>query len=304
MKRLFMINTDSDCYRKMRRAPQASPFNDHWLRLGFAFMTPPKKDPNFYDSALAELRTGDFLFAYESEVGIVALGTVSAQPSLDPIAGGTALYPDPDEIVLQFPVAWDPTVELPVQEITAAGTTPRGGPIPLWRVGSPKMLALLTDLLAESEVHKRDEQELAALARIQADATLTLKEREAIGKARIGHGVFRSRLLGIEKGCRITGISDPAHLRASHIKPWVECAGQEHLDGNNGLLLSPHVDHLFDQGFISFEDDGRMLLSSRLAPALLHAWSIPIDSRVGPFNAEQARYMAYHRTHRFKREDE
>src|SRR3546814_3413344 len=48
-------------------------------------------------------------------------------------------------------------------------------------------------------------------------------------------------------------------LRASHIKPWSKCAsGDERVDGNNGLLLSPTADHLFDRGWITFEDDGAL----------------------------------------------
>jgi transposase len=51
------------------------------------------------------------------------------------------------------------------------------------------------------------------------------------------------------------------HLRASHIRPWRDSDNEARLDGENGLLLTPTIDHLFDRGFISFEDDGRLLIS-------------------------------------------
>jgi putative restriction endonuclease len=65
----------------------------------------------------------------------------------------------------------------------------------------------------------------------------------------------------IESSCRITKVENPVHLRASHCKPWRDSTKQERLDGENGLLLTPSIDHLFDRGFISFEDKGRLIIS-------------------------------------------
>lgn len=68
--------------------------------------------------------------------------------------------------------------------------------------------------------------------------------------------------MAIERHCRITRVDKPEHLRASHCKPWRDCnTNQERLDGENGLLLTPSIDHLFDHGFISFEDSGRLIIS-------------------------------------------
>jgi hypothetical protein len=47
-------------------------------------------------------------------------------------------------------------------------------------------------------------------------------------------------------------VNEPRHLKASHIKPWRDATDAERLDGSNGLLLSPHIDHLFDEGYITF----------------------------------------------------
>jgi putative restriction endonuclease len=60
----------------------------------------------------------------------------------------------------------------------------------------------------------------------------------------------------IERCCRITGVNNLAHLRASHCKPWRDSNNEERLHGENGLLLTPTIDHLFDRGFISFENAG------------------------------------------------
>ncbi|WP_306755463.1 HNH endonuclease signature motif containing protein [Paracoccus actinidiae] len=64
------------------------------------------------------------------------------------------------------------------------------------------------------------------------------------------------------------------HLRASHIKPWRASTTYEKLDGNNGLLLSLHIGHLFDQGFISFADDGALLVSPQADVDTLILWGL------------------------------
>jgi len=120
-------------------------------------------------------------------------------------------------------------------------------------------------------------------------------EKEQVIKARRGQGVFRSRVESIEDGCRITGLTLKEHLRASHIKPWRDSTNVERLDGNNGLLLAPHVDHLFDKGFLSFDGEGKVLISHRLNPSVLAAWAIDQNANVGGFAAEQLVYLAYHR---------
>ena len=104
----------------------------------------------------------------------------------------------------------------------------------------------------------------------------------------------------IEKRCRVTGVSDERHLRASQIKPWRFSADHEKLDGNNGLLLSPHIDHLFDRGYISFAADGLLMLSAWLKNDILLAWGLDPHANVGEFGAEQELYLQFHRTEVFK----
>lgn len=113
--------------------------------------------------------------------------------------------------------------------------------------------------------------------------------------ARRGQGLFRRRVELIERGCRLTGVTDRAHLRASHIKPWRHSTNEERLDGHNGLLLAPHIDHLFDRGFISFADDSQLLISPRLNRDLLEAWGIEPERSVHAFSAEQQGFLSFHR---------
>jgi putative restriction endonuclease len=84
--------------------------------------------------------------------------------------------------------------------------------------------------------------------------------------ARRAQDVFRSALMDYWNGrCPLTGTTDPALLRASHIVPWSDCNDEQRLDVHNGLLLSALWDAAFDCGLVSFADNGSVLASSQLS---------------------------------------
>jgi len=130
---------------------------------------------------------------------------------------------------------------------------------------------------------------------ILQNTSLQETEKAQLSKSRRGQGIFRANLERIEKRCRVTYLEVKKYLIASHIKPWRESSNYERLDGNNGLLLSPHIDKLFDKGFISFSDNGDMIISNKLDQQILHSWSIDSQINVGLFNEEQMKYLDYHR---------
>ncbi len=139
-----------------------------------------------------------------------------------------------------------------------------------------------------------EEHELHAVA---SDATLQETERQAIVFARRGQGLFKQRVMAIERACRITGVARQEHLRASHCKPWRDATNEERLDGENGLLLTPSIDHLFDRGFIGFEDNGQVVVSPVAHGDALRRMGVDPDRppRVGMFSAGQRNYLEYHR---------
>lgn len=99
--------------------------------------------------------------------------------------------------------------------------------------------------------------------RIEKDTTLSATEREVIVKARIGQGLYREKLLKkYFDGCIITHVNMPDLLIASHIKPWSVSNNSERTSGENGFILSATYDRLFDRGLISFENNGKIMLSS------------------------------------------
>lgn len=133
------------------------------------------------------------------------------------------------------------------------------------------------------------------------DATLTGPTfREQLVRARRGQGVFRANVLLREEACRVTHVNEPRHLKASHIKPWRDATDAERLDGANGLLLSPHIDHLFDEGYITFSRGQELVIVPEVREKLLDAWGIDAGVRVGEFTGEQNAYLEYHRVNVFK----
>ena len=136
---------------------------------------------------------------------------------------------------------------------------------------------------------------------LELDESVNQTEKEQLIKARRGQGKFRKNLEAIESKCRVTGLSDKRFLIASHCKPWRKSNNQEKLDGNNGLLLSPHIDKLFDKGWISFTDNADLIISDPSVASLLSCWSVPYPLNVGMFNELQKPYIQYHRNNVFRK---
>lgn len=92
-------------------------------------------------------------------------------------------------------------------------------------------------------------------------------EKTVNQKVRVGQNDFRQALLKTLKKCPITQLDEKRLLIASHIKPWVYCDNNERLDINNGFLLSPLFDKLFDKsvGFITFTPQKEILISNKLS---------------------------------------
>ena len=145
------------------------------------------------------------------------------------------------------------------------------------------------------EIPVPDESLLTDLQEIGKISAIPETQRIQLSKARVGQGLFRNRVMLLDPSCRVTGVRDPRLLIASHIKPWRECSNEERLDGHNGIMLSPHVDALFDAHLISFENSGKMLVHPTLPDDVLHRWSLRRDTEVERFVPEQAKFLEHHR---------
>lgn len=141
--------------------------------------------------------------------------------------------------------------------------------------------------------------ENAEVQQLYGDKKLSDTEKSNVIAARLGQGAFRAALLALDGVCAITGVADPRLLRASHIKPWRLCETvAERLAPENGLLLTPTFDHLFDKGLITFDAFGKIVLSSVLSIADIEKLSLRQASAKYSL-APHARCLAFHRSEIF-----
>lgn len=131
-------------------------------------------------------------------------------------------------------------------------------------------------------------------------ANLQETTRQAVVQSRIGQGQFRASLVQYWQGCSVTGCKQIELLRASHIKPWRDSSNTERLDVYNGLLLLPNLDACFDSGLISFDDNGEIIISSKLSETTLK--QLGINSSMKLLRVEQGHkvFLSYHRENVFR----
>ena len=131
---------------------------------------------------------------------------------------------------------------------------------------------------------------------VAEDSKITETDREALIRARRGQGLS-TRVMEIESKCRITSVTNLIHLVASHCKPWRDSNNEERLNGENGLLLTPTIDHLFDRGFIGFEDSGALIISTVAHRPSLQRMGVETERlmNVGGFTAGQRKFLDFHR---------
>ncbi len=122
-------------------------------------------------------------------------------------------------------------------------------------------------------------------------------EKQNLVKCRVGQGTFREKLITLWQGCSVTNFKNIEILIASHIKPWSESSNEERLDKFNGFLLIPNLDKLFDKGYISFDDNGKILIASALKDFELLGVSTEMKISI---KDEHKQYLDYHRNKVFK----
>ena len=295
-ERIWFANTDMQSFYEFPRLPDDNSAFAHWLAAGKLIVAPKRHNWPHYHGALATMCPGDPVFAYEDRVGIVAIGRVKDEKMHCTTSGGSSLYPDPSRLMDSINVNWDTSITRHYQDVSALTKVGGHG---LQRCDSnTRLYGYLLEMLQEA--HERrwadpETSEAAAIQQIASNPDYSEKMRIQLGQARVGQGRFRTAVLAREPRCRVTGTMQARHLVASHIKPWAVCDDGEHLDDANGLMLAPHIDHLFDTGLISFEDKGDLVLAPSLDLQILQAWRIDPGANVGPFAPDQACYLAYHR---------
>lgn len=161
----------------------------------------------------------------------------------------------------------------------------------------------LTNIPSDSSENDKAEKiqleiESQAIEKEIENKNLVGTDKLAVVRARVNQGLFRERLLRKYNKCCICGVDEESLLVASHIKPWVDSTPKERVDDNNGLLLCPNHDKLFDRGFISFDDDGSILISESLSENNRMFLNVNSDIKIMLDPAVQE-YMKYHRENIF-----
>lgn len=300
------------------------------------YMWSPKRNANgarnpFYEN-MRECSPGDVVFSYvDTRISTVGVVTSFCEESPKPDEFGTAGDRwDADGWRVNVDYSSLVTSIKPAEHIAAISPTlpekysplrqdGQGNQVYLTRVPAAMAQVLLNLIGSEaagilslagsartavtSTSDLQDIRNDSAEAAIRSDKTLPETERQSLVKSRRGQGVFRERVASLEPRCRVTGVTNITYRIASHIKPWSKCTHKERLDGHNGLLLAPHIDHLFDNGFVSFSDEGGLLISPIADLDALRLLGVPVDGSIqtGEFTLEQKKYLAYHRDEVFKK---
>lgn len=142
-----------------------------------------------------------------------------------------------------------------------------------------------------------DYQQAVAAELSELPAGIVGTEVERMVRQRVGQNKFRDAMLDYWGGaCAVTGVAIPEVLRASHAKPWAECATDaERLDVFNGFLLSANLDALFDRFLISFDEQGLLVTAPVLAGTDLQPLGISPGMKLRWVNALHQPYLTLHR---------
>jgi len=295
--------------------------------IGGGFMWSPKYNSNgarnqYYDN-MTKVQPGDVVFSYcEGRIKAIGRVTAEAQTQVRPefrtdnwSSARDGWFVETDFIELTTQVRPKEHIEL-----LRGALPPKYSPLQqngngiqsVYLASVPRQMAEILISLIGPEVN------LSITSLREAEAILdrpsdsydkAIVERTDIGdverirllRSRRGQGVFKRNVMLHERCCRVTDVSDMRHLRASHIKPWRDSSDKEKLSGSNGLLLAPHIDHLFDRGWISFGEHEELLVSRHLNRDITDSCGIAIEKQVGQFTDSQAQFLEFHRDRVFRK---
>ena len=281
--------------------------------VGGGYMWSPKsnKDGGFnqFYKNMTEAGVGDIVFSFSNTliktVGVVSASACSSEKPKEFGKAGDAWDTDGWLVQVDYEEINNPLKPKNHMDILGPLLPDRYSPIRADGGGNQVYLAEISKAMATSllslighqlDVAIEEGEEREIKNRTDIDVT----EKYQLVRSRVGQGQYRKNLERHEAGCRITGIIDKRFLTASHMKPWVKSNDFEKLDGNNGLLLSPHIDRLFDRGYISFQDNGQLIFSPSLPSDVMTAWGLNNPAKVKPLTNKQSFYMNFHRSEIFR----
>ena len=191
-------------------------------------------------------------------------------------------------------------LRLSVEQKFIADDSEVGWPFHLAAVhGYPELHALLGRIAAIAAAVSGEALRLfKQLAKQPPDST----EAVRLVVQRVGQKLFRESLIEYWGGrCPVSGLDIVPLLRASHIKPWASCASDvERLDVFNGLLLAPQLDAAFDGGWITFSNDGTLLVAPSLDDRNCRLLGMGASTIMKGLTPAHAKYFEWHREKIFR----
>ncbi|MCK7595816.1 HNH endonuclease [Microbulbifer sp. CAU 1566] len=162
-----------------------------------------------------------------------------------------------------------------------------------WRIDSDEFYSTVKLMIDGVQSYDSDLELISAIDSISNDKNLLNYEKQELTKQRIGHSSFAKKVKERAGNACLINPEIKRNLIASHIKPWSEAITNEKVDIDNGLCLSPNYDGLFEDGIISFKDDGTIIIS-RLSEAEKKAYALTGSEKI-KLAPEQKKYLAWHR---------
>jgi putative restriction endonuclease len=255
--------------------------------------------------AVDQVQPGDLILSSKDRQIVatsVALSAAYKAPQPDPLDAenwtGEGRRVDVAYADLPEPIAVDdleplfPLLQADSGPIAASGRGKQGYLFPVHPVAAKQILERVDRVASVQEI-------VGAASDLDKPEPITVGIRTQ--KIRVGQQVFRDKVLTLWSGrCAVTGVDDPRLLIASHIKPWGLANNRERLDPLNGLLLEAGIDQLFDQGLITFETDGRLLISDSLSEQNRDALGLGISQMRLSVKTGSEDYLAFHRSNIFQ----
>ena len=150
------------------------------------------------------------------------------------------------------------------------------------------------EFLSFDFINKKKTDLKQEINQIKNNKELTVTEKETVLLSRIGQGKFRNQLISYWHGCSISNFNKIDILIASHIKPWRNSDNFERTDLFNGLLLLPNYDKLFDKGYISFDEKGKIIYSKLISKEDKKKLGMNNDFKLFRIEDNHKDYLHYH----------
>ena len=148
----------------------------------------------------------------------------------------------------------------------------------------------------KSTTNKKDYSGVVSKKRKQNYSKPNETERIGLVTTRVGQGWYRQEILKKwDNKCGVTGSGLKEILISSHIVPWRDSNQDEKLDSDNGILLSPNLDGLFDRYLITFKDSGRIIISNRINTNDLNRLGINQNMKLTQITDGMKPYLSRHR---------